>query len=392
MRYDFDHLPDRRHTDSVKWNEFDRDVLPLWVADMDYPVAEPILRALRERVDEGIYGYPDVFGERKPISELKELIIERMQRLYRWHVSADEILVLPGVIVGLNLSCQAAAVSRGSVLIQTPVYHPFLGLAENAGMKRQDVELSRRSDGYYEIDWERFESGITERTRIFVLCNPHNPVGRVYRQDELEKMAEICLRKGVVICSDEIHCDLLYKRQVHTPIASLSPEIAQNTITLMAPTKTYNIAGLQSSFAIVPNKELRDKMCQSMKGLVMWVNLMGIRATIAAYHDGQEWLDQVLNYLESNRDYLSHFVRDHMPQLRMHEPEGTYLAWLDCREAGITGNPCEYFLKEARVGMNDGETFGKGGKGFVRLNYACSWVQLTQALERMKASLDQLRD
>jgi cystathionine beta-lyase len=392
MRYDFDHLPDRRLTDSVKWHEFDRDVIPLWVADMDYPVAAPILHALRERVDEGIYGYPDVFGGRKPVSELKELIIERMQRLYSWQVSAEEILILPGVIVGLNLACQAVAVPRGRVLIQTPVYHPFLGLAQNAGMKYYEAELAQRTDGYYEVDWERFEAGISEHTRIFILCNPHNPVGRVYRKDELEKMAEICLRHKVVICSDEIHGDLVYKHQVHIPIASLSPEISKNTVTLMAPTKTYNIAGLQCSYAIVTNKELRDKMCQSMRGLVMWVNLMGIRATITAYREGQEWLDQVLNYLESNRDYLSHFVRDHLPGVQMYEPEGTYLAWLDCREAGIKGNPCEYFIKEARVGLNDGETFGSGGKGFVRLNYACSWVLLTQALEQMKVAIERASD
>lgn len=388
MRYDFDHLPDRRLTDSVKWNEFDRDVLPMWVADMDYPVAEAIQRALRERVDEGIYGYPDVWAERKPISELKERIIERMQRLYHWQVSGEDILILPGVIVGLNLACQSVAVSRGSVMIQTPVYHPFLGLAENAGMKTHEVELSRRIDGYYEVNWERFEAGITERTKIFILCNPHNPVGRVYRRDELEKMAEICLHHGVTICSDEIHCDLLYKRQMHIPIASLDSEIAQNTITLMAPTKTFNIAGLQCSFAIVKNAELRNKMCQSMKGLVMWVNLMGLNATLAAYREGQEWLEQVLNYLESNRDYLVHYIRDHIPLLNMREPEGTYLAWIDCRKSGIPGNPCEYFKNEARVALNDGETFGAGGKGFVRLNYACSWVMLTQALERMKAAIE----
>jgi cysteine-S-conjugate beta-lyase len=388
MRYDFDHLPDRRLTDSVKWNEFDPDVLPMWVADMDYPVAEPIQRALRERVDESIYGYPDVWAGRKPISVLKEVIVERMQRLYQWQISGDDILILPGVIVGLNLACQSVAVSRGSVLIQTPVYHPFLGLAENAGMKSHEVELARRNDGYYEINWERFEAGISERTKIFVLCNPHNPVGRVYRRDELEKMAEICLRRGAVICSDEIHGDLIYKRQVHIPIASLDPEVARNTITLMAPTKTFNIAGLQCSFAIVPNAELRKKMLEACRGLVMWVNLMGLKATLAAYQEGQEWLDQVLNYLESNRDYLAHYVRDHLPLLQMYKPEGTYLAWLDCRKSGIRGNPCEYFLKEARVGMNDGETFGRGGKGFVRLNYACSWVMLTQALERMKAALE----
>jgi cysteine-S-conjugate beta-lyase len=388
MRYDFDHLPDRRQTDSVKWNQFDPDVLPLWVADMDYPVADSIQRALRERVDEGIYGYPDVFENRKPVAELRELIVERMQRLYNWQVSTDEVLILPGVIVGLNLACQAVAISRGSVVVQTPVYPPFLHVAHNAKMKRHDAMLERRRDGYYEVNWEAFEGAMTDRTRLFILCNPHNPVGRVYHKDELEKMAEICLDKGVVICSDEIHCDLVYKKQEHIPIASLDKEISQNTITLMAPSKTYNIAGLQCSFAIVQNEKLRKEIQLSMKGLVVWVNLMGMRAALAAYRDGQEWLDQVLHYLEGNRDYLAHFVSDHLPMLQMEKPEGTYLAWLDCRKAGIQGNPCEFFIREARVAMNDGETFGSGGKGFVRLNFACSWVMLTQALERMKRALE----
>jgi cystathionine beta-lyase len=257
-------------------------------------------------------------------------------------------------------------------------------------MKRHDAQLEQGRDGYYEINWEVFEKGITDRTRLFILCNPHNPVGRVFRKGELERMAEICLRRGVVICSDEIHCDLVFKRQKHIPIASLSQEIAQNTITLMSPTKTYNIAGLQCSFAIIQNRELRKNFSDSMRGLVMWVNLMGLRATVAAYRDGQEWLDQVLNYLESNRDYLVKYIREQMPSTQMLPPEGTYLGWLDCRKTGIQGNPCEFFLKEARVGLNDGTTFGAGGKGFVRLNFACSWVTLTHALERMKSALEKL--
>ncbi|NJD57814.1 MAG: putative C-S lyase, partial [Anaerolineae bacterium] len=335
MRYDFDHLPDRRLTDSVKWNQFEPDVLPLWVADMDYPVADPIRRALRERVDEAIYGYPDVFSNHKPIAELREVIVERMLRLYDWKVATEEVVILPGVIVGLNLACQSLAVSRGSVLVQTPVYPPFLGTAQNANMKRHEAVLEQGRDGYYEINWETFERAITERTRLFILCNPHNPVGRVFRKDELERMAEICLRKEVVICSDEIHCDLVFKRHRHIPIATLGREVAQNTITLMAPTKTFNIAGLQCSFAIIQNQELRRKFVESMRGLVMWVNLMGLRATLAAYRDGQEWLDQALNYLESNRDYLTQYVREQLPSLHMMQPEGTYLGWLDCRKAGI---------------------------------------------------------
>jgi cystathionine beta-lyase len=257
-------------------------------------------------------------------------------------------------------------------------------------MMRLDASLLRQPDGHYAIDWEAFETMMTDQTRVFILCNPHNPVGRVFRKDELEHMAEICLRHGVVICSDDIHCDLLFKRQRHIPIASLDKEVAQNTVTLMAPTKTFNIAGLQCSFAIVQNKELRIKLQQFKKGLVMWPNLIGLTATLAAYRDGQEWLSQVLDYMEGNRDYLFDFVKARLPGLEMVKPEGTYLAWLDCRKSGIQGNPYEFFLKEARVALNDGATFGKGGEGFVRLNFACTRAVLTQALDQMRAALEKV--
>jgi cystathionine beta-lyase len=392
MRYDFDHVPDRRPTESVKWNQYKADVLPLWVADMDFPVAEPIQRALRERIDHGIYGYPEVGSKHKTTAELKQVLIDQMQMLYNWQVLAEELIFLPGVIVGINLTCHTLAAPGGNVVVQTPVYPPFLQVAKNVGMERHDALLGRRRDGHYEIDWEAFEAGLDEQTKVFILCNPHNPVGRVFRKDELEHMAELCLKRGVVICSDEIHCDLLFKGKKHTPIASLDREIALNSVTLMAPTKTYNIAGLQCSFAIVQNQELRKKLEHSMKGLVMWVNLLGLTATLAAYRDGQEWLEQVLHYLEGNRDYLYNFVRDQLPALQMVKPEGTHLAWLDCHNSKIHGNPYEFFLKEARVALSDGATFGKGGEGFVRLNFACTWVVLSQALERMKAALEKVTD
>ena len=390
MRYDFDHVPDRWSTGCMKWNKYDGDVLPLWVADMDFPVAEPILQSLQCSLDHGIFGYPEVHPSPEAISDLQLVLVERMQRLYNWQVSPEEIVFLPGVIVGLNLTCHAMATPGGNVLVQTPVYPPFLSTPTNAGMQRQDALLSHASDGHYEIDWQVFEDGLTEQTRVFILCNPHNPVGRVFRKDELERMAEICLHKGVVICSDEIHCDLLFKGHKHIPIASLDKEIARNTITLMAPTKTFNIAGLQCSFAIIQNQDLRMKLEGSMQGLVMWVNLIGMTATLAAYKDGQEWLDQVLQYLEGNRDFLFDYVKAHLPQVQMVRPEGTYLAWLDCRNTGIQGNPYEFFLKKARVAFNDGVTFGKGGEGHVRLNFACTREVLTQALERMKAALEKI--
>lgn len=391
MRYDFEHVPDRRPTDSIKWNEYDEDVLPLWVADMDFPVAEPVLRSLRARVEHGIFGYPDVHPKPGTVSELQEVLVERMQQRYNWRLAPEDIMLLPGVIVGLNLACQAVGSQGEGVLIQTPVYPPFFRTACNAGMLLQESQLARQADGHYEVDWESFEAAFTSQTRVFILCNPHNPVGRVFRQEELEHIAEICLRKGVIVCSDEIHCDLVFKGHKHIPIASLDGEIARSTVTLMSPTKTFNLAGLQCSFAIVQNKELRQKLVDAMHGLVMWVNLMGRNAALVAYRSGQEWLSQVLGYLEANRDYLFAYLQSELPELGMVKPEGTYLAWLDCREAGIQGNPYEFFLQHARLGFNDGCTFGAGGEGFVRMNFACSRQVLAQALERMKAALNQLK-
>ncbi len=391
MIYDLDHVPDRRPTESIKWNQFDADVLPMWVADMDFPVAEPILETLHQRIEHGVFGYPNYLHP-KPgaVSELQQVLVERMQQLYHWRVEPEEILPLPGVIVGLNLTCHAAGRKGGGVLIQTPVYPPFFRTADNSGMVLQEAPLWQHTDGHYEIDWEAFEGAITDQTQVFILCNPHNPVGRVFRREELEHMAYICLRHGVVICSDEIHCDLVFTGQHHLPIASLDEEIANNTVTLLSPTKTYNIAGLQCSFAIVQDKELREKLAQAQQGLVMWVNLLGMKAAVAAYQEGQEWLDQVMAYVEANREFLDGYIATQIPQMKMVKPEGTYLAWLDCRQSGIQGNPCEFFVKEARVGFNDGATFGKDGAGYVRMNFACTRDTLKQALGQMKTALDKL--
>ncbi|MFZ2097017.1 MAG: MalY/PatB family protein [Anaerolineales bacterium] len=391
MKYDLDHVPNRRPSDSIKWNEYEEDVLPMWVADMDFPVAEPILQSLRIRVEHGVFGYPNtVHPKAGAVTDLQQVLVERMQARYNWQVKPEELLFLPGVIVGLNLTCLALAEPGGGVLIQTPVYPPFFRTASYAGMMLQEATLVRQADGHYEVDWEAFEAAFSDKTRVFILCNPHNPVGRVFRKDELEHMAEICLRRGVVICSDEIHCDLVFKGHKHIPIASLDPEIARHTVTLMSPTKTYNVAGLQCSFAIVQDETLRKKLVDSMRGLVMWVNLMGMNAALVAYRGGQEWLNQVLSYLEKNGEILAETARLQLPGVEMVKPEGTYLAWLDCRESGIQGNQCEFFLKEARVGFNDGATFGKGGEGFVRMNFACTREVLTQALERMKAALEKV--
>ena len=387
-QYDFDRVIDRRASDSIKWNAYDPDVLPLWVADMDFVSPEAVIQALQQRVEHGIYGYPRGIGGRPDeTSEFQRTIVERMARLYNWPIEPQDVLPVPGVVVGFNLACHTLLSPEQALLIQTPVYPPILHAAKTTGVIHQEMELTCNPDGAYSIDWEAFEAAITPQTRLFILCNPHNPVGRVFRRDELERMAEICLSHGVAICSDEIHCDLVFPGHPHIPIASLDKEIAQNSITLIAPSKTFNIAGLECSVAIIPNPELRKKYVRSTKGLVSWVNLMGQTAALAAYQHGQEWLEQAMIYLQGNRDYLVEFVQKELPGIHMSTPEGTYLAWLDCRQAGIPGNPYQFFLEKARVALNDGETFGRGGAGFVRLNFGCPRSTLEQALERMRAAL-----
>ncbi len=377
----FDVLPDRKNSISVKWRAYPADVLPMWVADMDFRSPDAVIRALRDEVELGVFGYPD--GS----SDFKDVLVKRLADLYHWSVTPGEIVFIPGIVTGMNVVAHLFSNAGGQALVQTPIYPPFLGTPANAGLTRVDNPLIRLADGSYAIDFDGFEAAINKQTRMFMLCNPHNPIGRVYRREELERLAEICLRHNVLIFSDEIHGDLIYAGHQHIPIASLHPEIAQNSITMMAPSKTFNIPGLQCSFAIVQNPDLRARLEKAGEGMSGWVNLMGLVAGKVAYESGQDWLRDLMAYLQGNRDYLFDFVRRELPGVCMAKPEGTYLAWLDCREAGIEGNPYEFFLKNARVATNDGKAFGQGGEGFVRLNFGCPRSMLEEALQRMKNGL-----
>ncbi|MFH1486586.1 MAG: PatB family C-S lyase [Chloroflexota bacterium] len=381
MTYDFDQFIDRRSSDSSKWRRYDQDVLPLWVADMDFPSPEPVIQALRERVEHSIFGYGI-----EP-RELRSVIVDRLLRLYGWQVAPESIVFVPGVVAGFNLACRAVASPNGGVLMQTPIYHPMLAAPGNARLTREEAQLMRREDGHYEVGFDALESAFTSLTRLYILCNPHNPVGRVFQRQELERIADMCLRHNVVICSDEIHCDLLFSGSTHIPIASLAPEVAERTITLMAPSKTFNTPGLRCSMAIIQNQELRQKFEAARTGIVPGVNLMGFAAALAAYKYGQPWLDEVLHYLENNRDFLVDYVNERLPGVTAVRPEATYLAWLDCSHSRISGNPHQFFLQEARVALNDGCAFGRGGEGFVRLNFACPRSLLTEGLHRMKKAL-----
>jgi cystathionine beta-lyase len=383
MKYDFDQVVERKGTDSIKWQRYGNEVIPLWVADMDFVSPEPIVKALHERVDHQVFGYAG------PGDELISVIKERLKRLYGWDVLAEHIVFVPGVVTGLNFAFQLFADPGEGVLVQPPVYSHFITDPVIRGRTLVDPPLIKKG-GTYEIDFDAFEKTITTRTRIYVLCNPHNPVGRVFRTDELERLADICIRNNILICSDEIHCDLLYPGYQHIPIATLGNEVAERTITFMSPSKTFNLAGLKCSFAIIANPLLREAWVRGSEGLIPHVNIMGLTAALAGFKDGQDWLDHCLSYLRSNRDFLVEYVREKLPSISMTSMEGTYLAWLDCRQSGIRGTPFYFFLREGKVALNDGAECGKGGEGFVRLNFACPRKTLVDALERMTGALKRL--
>ncbi len=381
----FDSLIDRRSTDSLKWGTYDKEVLPLWVADMDFAAPEAVIRALRGRIDHGIFGYA-----KRPLA-LIETIQERLRRLYDWEVPLEAITFTPGVVPGFNLAIRSLARSGSEVLIQTPVYAPFLKAAGHSGLRTRVNELKRSPGESYEIDFEDFESAVGPATCAFLLCSPHNPVGRVFRTDELSRMAEICLRHQVAIIADEIHCDLVFQGHPHIPLASLDPEIERKTITLMAPSKAFNIAGLECSFAVIPDPELRRRFEASRAGMVTGSNMLGHGAALAGYAEGQSWLEELLRYLEENRDFILEFLTRRLPGIWMPVPEGTFLAWLDCRQLGLSRDPANFFLEQARVALNDGKRFGQGGEGFVRLNFGCPRSVLTEALERMAEAVGKNR-
>lgn len=376
------HQPDRRNSDSIKWRFYGDDVLPLWVADMDFTSPSEVIQALHERVTHGVFGYA---AESRTLAEL---VVERMQRLYGWKINLDDILLLPGVISGFNLICQAVTQPGESILIQPPIYPPFFEAAKNAGTREIQCGLVRQNDGGYEVDFAAFENAIQPDTKCFLFCTPHNPVGKVYNRQELLTIAEICLAQHVIICSDEIHSDLVYSGHQHIPIASLDKEIGKHAVTLIAPSKTFNIAGLDCSILICENKELMERIKAAKHGILGGVNVLGVTAAVAAYRHGQPWLDAILKTLEENRDFLCKSIQETMPIIKVNPPQATYLAWLDCRQANLTGEPYEFFLKNAKVALSCGSIFGKEGEGFVRMNFGCERSVLEEALERMRVSME----
>lgn len=376
MSFDFDTVIDRSHSDSSKYNKYrDTGILPLWVADMDFRSPEPVIEALAARARHGVFGYT-VAPE-----ELVELIIERLATLYDWHIGADDIVFIPGVVTGLNLACRAYAAPGQAVATSVPIYPPFMSAPEYAA--RELIKVAARCDeGRWTFPVDEFRVATGDRTGLLLLCNPYNPVGRLLTRTELEAIAGVCLSKDIVICSDEIHCDLVFDGRRHVPTATLGREVADRTVTLMSPSKTFNIAGLGGSFAIIQNPALRERFEAVKHGIVPGVNIMAYVSMLAAYRDGQAWYEALISYLEANRNYLRDAFRD-IPSIRMNDVEATYLAWLDVSALGLEDAPG--FFERAGLGMSEGHRYGDDR--FMRLNFGCPRSILEEAITRFKQAL-----
>ncbi len=352
--YDFDAPIDRRGTDSLKWEKYHgRDIYPLWVADMDFRCPPSVMAALQARIDHGIFGYT------LPPPALTEAVCLRLLQHYDWEVSPEWVVWIPGLVTGLNLSCRAVGETGDGVMTTVPVYPPFLSAPRLCDRERIDLKMRQNADNRWFIDFDEMAAAMHPRVRLFLLCNPHNPTGRMFERKELEYLAAICEKNGTIICSDEIHCDLLLEPdKQHLPMAALNPDIAGRVITLMAPSKTYNIPGLGTSFAIISDAQLRMRFRRAMEGIVPSVNTLGYAAALGAYANGGKWLAALLTYLRHNRDLVEQEIGA-MPGLSMAHVEATYLAWIDCRGADLE-NPAAFF-ERAGVGLSDGCDFGAPG-------------------------------
>lgn len=379
--YDFDTVPERRDTDSQKWQKYaGRDVLPMWVADMDFASAPPIIEALHKRVDHGVFGYA------RPVKSTVDAMVDAMQQRYGWKIEPSWIVWLPGLVVGLNVTAQAFAEPGDEVLTLSPVYPPFMSAPKNSARASVTVPFEL-VDGRWAINWEALERAVTPRTKLFYLCNPHNPLARVWRREELVRLAEFCEKHNLILCSDEIHCDLILDPSLpHIPTSVLSPEIAARTITLMAPSKTYNVPGLGTSIAIIPDAMRRARFVRATAGIVAEVTSLGFTACEAAYRDCEPWRQELLAYLRGNRDYLLKTIASDLPGIRVEAPvEATYLLWMNVSALGLA-DPIAHFEKHG-VGLSEGAFFGAPKGSHIRMNFGCTRATLVEAMRRMKAAL-----
>ncbi|MGA2379867.1 MAG: PatB family C-S lyase [Spirochaetia bacterium] len=384
MAYDFDTVVDRRGTNSVKWDYEEKytgmtGLLPLWVADMDFPAPPEIMGAIRRRVDHGIFGYV-----REPDSYF-EAAAAWLARRHSWRVPREWMVASPGVLPSLSAAILAFTQPGEGIVLQPPVYHPFAMRVRSNGRRVVENPLVVRHRTW-QMDLDGLEKVIDQGTRMLVFCSPHNPVARVWERDTLSRLEEICRARGVLIVSDEIHNDLVMPGFRHVPIAALSEEAALNAVTLVAATKTFNIAGLGGSLAVIPDEDLRTRF-EAVQHAVFSAapNAVAVAASEAAWRHGERWLDELLVYIKGNYDLLRGFLAERLPSVRVFPLEGTYLALLDMSSLGLPDAPLKHLLlRDARVWLDEGTKFGRGGEGMQRLNLACPRSLLAQALERME--------
>ena len=389
MNYNFDEIIDRSGTRCAKYDERDKkfgsaDVIPLWVADMDFRTAQPIIDACKAKAEEGIWGYTS-----RPDSYF-QAVQQWEQRRKGWTPDTALMSWSLGVVPALSSIVKLFSDAGDKVLIQTPVYSEFYDVVETWGREVVECPLVEEN-GKWNVDFADFAEKV-KQCRIFLLCNPQNPVGRVWEPAELRKMAELCLQNGTLLVSDEIHSDLVFHGKRHTPVASLSAQIAANTITCLSATKTFNLAGLQASTTIFPDPEKKavfDEFWGHMD--ICRNNTFSSVAMEAAYREGEEWLEQLLPYISANFDYIRDFCRENIPQIKPNLPDATYLMWLDCRALRMTNEELrDFFIHKAGLGLNEGRTFGRSLTGFMRLNAACPRATLEKAMAQLKAAVDRL--
>ena len=390
MKYDFDEIIERRGTDSVKWDAVHNiwgrtDLIPMWVADMDFRTAPFVTDAIKKRLEHGVLGY--TFA----CEEWYNAITEWMKTRYHWQISRDMIVFTPGIVRGLAFAIQCFTEKGDKILVMPPVYHPFFLVTEH---NEREVVYSALDlkEGQYHINFDRFRKDVQD-CKLFIMSNPHNPGGRVWTKDELIKIADICAESGTIVISDEIHADLTLKPYQHIAYPTVSEKAKENSLVFMSPSKAFNMPGIASSYCIIENKELRDRFLgYTSASEFNEGHIFSYLSVAAAYSHGTEWLDQMLEYIQGNIDFTEDYLKKNIPQIKMIRPQASYLIFLDCRGLGLSQKELDQlFVDEAHLALNSGTTFGKEGEGFMRLNVGCPRSTLKQALEQLKTAIDKLK-
>ena len=390
MKFNFDKIIDRTNNFSAKWSEMNKNfgtnnLLPMWVADMDFLTAPCVMEALKDRLEQGIFGYTT-----RP-SSYNESIVNWLDNRFSWKINQEWLMFSPAVITSISLLIQNLTQKNDKIMIQEPVYSPFHSIVESDERSLVISPLVKLDDGSYVMDYEDIEAKIKD-VKVFILCNPHNPVGRVWTREELTRLGEICLKHNVLVISDEIHSDIILKNHKHTPFASISKEFSENTITCMAPTKTFNLAGLQSSFLVISNPYYYEVMDKAFSILdIKRNNAFSLVATEAAYNYGEDWLYELIKYIEDNVDFAIDYIKNYMPQLKVKKPEGTYLLWVDFSNLNVDKKDLKNALiNKGRIALSDGSSFGIGGDGYYRINLACPRSMVLEGLKRIEFAIKSL--